>query len=176
MKLRSHLSLLYELLSRLPEPEIKTVLDAGSGRTSLSALMCSFPDADVTAVIYPGDERKRESCSEFIGVSASLCEADLCSGEVKGPFDLTVAHLLLGECRKFGHEFSELLSALRAIDTKYLAVIDYSEDPVVCEKEVAALSENGFELLFNETDENPDPQDFGSFKGVHNFGYLFRKN
>ena len=59
MKKKGHKILLENFLALLREEEkISQVLDAGSGRTSISALAEYFPGADITALFYPGDQRK----------------------------------------------------------------------------------------------------------------------
>ena len=55
---RSHITILRELLSDLSIADNSHILDAGSGKTSLSTIISCFPKASVVAIVYPGDERK----------------------------------------------------------------------------------------------------------------------
>jgi hypothetical protein len=119
--LRAHESILCDLLHELQEKGVRFILDAGSGRTSLSKIFDAFPDSDIDCVIYPGDERKKLSIHEYFPEkNYTLFELDLCKSNPEKRYDLAVAHLLLGEACKFDNSFTELLHALLSLKTKYV--------------------------------------------------------
>lgn len=128
-----HLKILTELFKGIDAGQKYKILDAGSGRTSLLFLTKQFNKSAVTALIYPGDDRKK------IGIQASVKESNYVLQEVdihkfrqRSKFDIVLAHLLLGEAGKFSKKyFPEMLKSLFKIKTRYLAVIDILDDPDV---------------------------------------------
>lgn len=109
------------------------ILDAGSGRTSLSFLTEYFKNSLISAVIYPGDERKKSGIIESVKAdNYYLEETDLNEHVQKTDFDIVLAHLLLGEAQKFSKEpFSKMLDSLFNIRTKYLVIVDILDDPSI---------------------------------------------
>ncbi len=109
------------------------ILDAGSGRTSLSFLTTHFNDGFISAIIYPGDERKRTGITESVKArNYTLKETDLNKYTQETDFDIVLAHLLLGEAEKFSKEpFSKMLDSLFSIKTKYLIIVDILSDQSV---------------------------------------------
>lgn len=174
MKKKGHKILLENFLALLREEEkISQVLDAGSGRTSISALAEYFPGADITALVYPGDQRKIGKVRE-IG-DFPILEWDLCGG-LASSYDLVTAHLLLGEAAKFGHSMDELLEGLLSVQCRYLVIIDYLEDPRVSRERIEELCRaKGLEVQYSGCVANDDWQTWVDFTGYHNFGYLFRR-
>ena len=109
------------------------ILDAGSGRTSLYFLTEAFPNSQITAIVYPGDERKKRGIrADISATNYVLREADILGFEQEREFDIVLAHLLLGEATKFGdNTLVGVLDALLGIKTRYLAIIDIVNDPDV---------------------------------------------
>ena len=176
--MKGHITILRDFLHAIKDESIASILDAGSGRTSLSLITEVFPDTPVDAVVYPGDVRKLNSISETAGAHKAVCavEKDICSDTINKAYDVVVAHLLLGEATKFGHAFEELLSRLFAIQCKYLIIIDYLEDPTVREIDIGKMcDENHLSVIYKSYFQNEQPQVWETFTGVHNFGYLIKK-
>jgi len=128
---REHAEMFRALFGGMDTDRPLEILDAGAGRTSLRLLLDTFPQGRVDAVTYPGDLRKINSIKESVPEgNYQLMEHDLCGG-VGRDYDIVVAHLLLGEATKFGNAFASLLEGLFSIPCRYLAVIDFPEDPRV---------------------------------------------
>lgn len=173
---RGHAIILREFLSDLITEEVARVLDAGSGKTSLSAIIACFPQAHVDAVVYPGDERKRCSIQSVPLGNRCVIERDICNDPIDGTYDLVVAHLLLGEAAKFGNAFRTLLEKLLAVKSRYYIIIDYLEDPGVDVRMIEALCREAQLTIIRKTCvENIAPQAWEYFTGMHNFGYLMER-
>lgn len=128
----THGELLGELFESFEVKRNYRILDAGSGRTSLYFLRSRFPHARITAIVFPGDQRKIKSIREFVPPSYyMLKEIDIINFNGKEEFDIVLAHLLLGEASKFGNTFDDVLDALFSIKTKHLVIMDVLEDPDV---------------------------------------------
>lgn len=141
-----HKRLLEELLEGFDAERNYRILDAGSGRTSLYFLTTRFPNAAITAVVYPGDERKMKGIREFVPASNyALREIDIKDFKCEQRFDIVLAHLLLGEATKFQNRFDDVLNALFAIDSDYLVIVDVLEDPDVDYRSILrAIALKGF--------------------------------
>ena len=173
---RAHLTILREFLNCLKNEPIQAILDAGSGVTSLSTLVEYFPNREIDAVVYPGDHRKINSIKENIRGKYHLIECDLCKEIITKPYDLVLAHLLLGEATKFGNPFPLLLERLMNIPAKYVIIIDYLQDPTVdCVMIEQYIKTSSMRQIQKLTAENSDPQQFSEFIGKTNFGYLIGK-
>lgn len=61
----THKKLLEALFRNFDAVRNYRIMDAGSGRTSLYFLTTAFPNATITAVVYPGDDRKIRGIREF---------------------------------------------------------------------------------------------------------------
>ncbi len=174
---RAHTQILYHFLTELQSERIQRILDAGSGKTSLTAIRAAFPAAQVDAVVYPGDERKLCTIRPMETERLSALELDLCQGELSTPYDLVVAHLLLGEAAKFSNTGQLLLERVLAIPFRYLIIIDYLEDPDVDGAMIPILcKQRKLSILKRVCVENAVPQVWADFVGTHNFGYLIRRN
>ena len=66
LKNSEHLKLLFKITAKINKEEIKTILDAGSGKTSLSILLRLFPESKIDAITYYNDLRKINSIKENI--------------------------------------------------------------------------------------------------------------
>lgn len=141
---------------------VEKILDAGSGKTSLSVLLGYFKNAHIDAIIFPGDDRKSKSIKKFIiSDRYTLTEEDICSTAVVGGYDLVLAHLLLGESVKWGNKFPDLLNRLLKINSKYFIIYDIKEDPSVDFDYIHnyALS-NDFKIVFESEIQKNDEQEF----------------
>lgn len=176
MGMRQHLVILNHFLEALDGHSIASILDAGSGRTSLSAIVSHFPQAEISAVVYPGDRRKLDTIRPIAEASKAdlhVLEKDLCRENMPKSYDLVVAHLLLGEAVTFGNPFDVLLERLLGIDFRYLIIIDYLEDPHVDSQQILrACERHGYQVADRLCLENEAPQVWEDFIGKHNFGYL----
>ena len=125
----------------------KTILDAGSGCTSLSILCEMFPSARIDAVIFPGDIRKRDSVARAnVSCDYELIEVDIAKMTFSKTYDLVIAHLLLGEATKWGNSITILLKKLFPI-TKHLMIADFPEDPEIDFTLIEKLAtESGFNI------------------------------
>lgn len=176
MAMRQHLVILNRFLEELEGRSIASILDAGSGRTSLSAIVSHFPQAEISAVVYPGDRRKLDTIlpiQEASKADIHVLEKDFCREAMPKGYDLVVAHLLLGEAVTFGNQFDVLLERLLGIDFRYLILIDYLEDPHVDSQQILqACERHGYQVADRLCLENEAPQVWEDFTGKHNFGYL----
>ena len=176
--MEGHRIILKDFLGVIKDENITGILDAGSGRTSLSVIAELFPDTPIDAVIYPGDTRKINSVSEIEArhPKINLIEKDICSDNIDKEYDLTVAHLLLGEAAKFGNRFETLLEKIITMKYKYLIIIDYLEDPSVNENAIAKMcDEKALTIVYKACFTNEQPQIWNDFTGTHNFGYLIKR-
>ena len=170
---KSHLRILRELLSDLSISDNYHILDAGSGKTSLSTIISCFPKANVDAIVYPGDERKLKTIRSMQSNKVNVVELDICDTPIPAHYDLVVAHLLLGEASKFGNSFQDLLRNLFSIQSRYYIIIDYLEDPKVDADAIRTYCEaTNFKVQDYICAENAEPQVWDDFIGAHNFGFL----
>ena len=177
--MEGHKVILHDLLNVVKNENIANILDAGSGRTSLSIITDTFPQTPVDAVIYPGDARKLNSVSEIKALCPKIrvIEKDICSDAIHDGYDLIVAHLLLGEAAKFGNSFEVLLKKIITMKYKYLIIIDYLEDPSVNENAILKMcDENDLTVVYSSRFTNEQPQVWEDFTGTHNFGYLIKRS
>ena len=176
--MRGHEIILHDFLNAIQTESVATILDAGSGRTSLSAILAAFPGASVDAVVYPGDTRKIDSISsiEDPRKQIHIQETDICTTPITKKYDVIVAHLLLGEAAKFGNSFKDLLNKVAAMKYRYLIIIDYLEDPGVNEQAIPEMCKaNRASVVYRSYFTNENPQVWEDFTGTHNFGYLIKK-
>jgi ribosomal protein RSM22 (predicted rRNA methylase) len=150
-----HKKLLEELFESFDTRRNYRILDAGSGRTSLHFLTTEFPDANITAIVYPGDERKIKGINESVHANNYvLKEIDIKDFRSETEFDIILAHLLLGEATKFGNRFNDVLNALFSIDTEYLVIVDVLEDTDVDYRSVLrAAAQKGSIKKINYSDK-----------------------
>ena len=153
------------------------MLDAGSGRTSLSLILRTFPMCQVDAVVYPGDLRKINSIREAVPAGRfRLIERDLCLGRMEQRYDIAVAHLLLGEAAKFGSPFALLLDSVLALQIERLAIIDFLEDPNEDFDMVLTHAQAyGYQVTRDCTTKKAEPFYGMKFTGWHYRGFLLEK-
>ncbi len=176
--MEGHRIILNDFLNLIKRENITSILDAGSGRTSLSTILDTFSNTSIGAVVYPGDIRKINSIKEISEYSenVSVIEKDICRDSVIKAYDIIIAHLLLGEAAKFGNSFEDLLEKIITMKYKYLIIIDYLEDPAVNENDIMKMCEKySLTIVRKSVFTNQEPQVWEDFTGVHNFGYLIKR-
>lgn len=171
-----HYSLLLELIKSIENEKVNKILDAGSGKTSLSILLKLFPDSNIDAIVYYNDSRKINSIKEcVISNRYNLNEKDICKDNIDGQYDLVLAHLLLGEAKKWGNAVFDLFCKLININSKYLIIYDYKEDESIDYKYLEQVFENKFIIVEKKEIEKKTPQVFENFIGKTYIAYLLRK-
>ena len=174
------------LTKRINREEVKKVIDAGSGKTSASVLLKYFPKANVDAVVYPGDNRKKHPLETAIESNRlELVEADICTTCFRKKYDLCLVHLTLGEAHNFGNHFSDLFHQIMDIKAKYFVIVDILEDPNVHYRYINQyLKEKGFKVLKKKKFKNPNPEHYPKvkcdtykleFDSKHYIAYLLEK-
>jgi len=161
-----HDKIIRVMVKPLLKQEIKKIIDAGSGKTSASCLLKYFADAKVDAVVFPGDNRKKNPLTSAIGSTRlSVKEADICSTKFTGKYDLCLAHLTLGEAHNFGNHFSDLFHHIMDINSKYFLFVDILEDPSVHFRYLEQwLKEKGYKILKKKKFKNPNPEHYPKVK------------
>ena len=175
--MEGHRIILNDFLDLLKGEDVTSILDAGSGRTSLSIIANTFSNTPIDAVVYPGDVRKLNPIKEIADYSEniSVIEKDICKDTFIKAYDIIIAHLLLGEAAKFGNSFEDLLEKVITMKYKYLIIIDYLEDPAVNENDIVKMCEKyDLTVVRKSVHTNETPQVWEDFTGVHNFGYLIK--
>ncbi len=181
-----HDKIIKTLIKPLKNEKVKKILDAGSGKTSASILLKYFPEAEVDAVIYPGDNRKKNPLETAIGSNRlNVEEADICEANIKKNYDLCVAHLTLGEATNFGNSFEKLFHKIVDMRAKHFIIIDIWEDPCVHYRYIEQyLKEKGFKIIIKKKFRNPHPEHYPKvkydkykleFDSHHYMSYLIRK-
>ena len=151
---------------KLKDEFIREVIDAGSGKTSASLVLKYFPKANVTAVVYPGDYRKKNPIETAIGSDRlTVVEADFCSKYPVGKFDFCLIHKTLGEAMRFGNSFENLFHVLMDIKASFFVLIDVLEDPCVHYRYIEQyLKEKGFKIRMKKVFRNPKPEHYPKVK------------
>ncbi len=145
---------------------IHEILDCGSGKTSLTFLTRRYPEANIDAIVYPGDKRKINSIKENVKGCYNLIEMDICKERPNKEYDLILAHLLLGEATMFGNESEDMINKLLSIKTKYILILDFLEDPSVnYDYLYAAIKEKGYKILDEKEFKKIEEQVFRDFVG-----------
>ena len=181
-----HDKIIKTLTKQINREEVKKVIDAGSGKTSASVLLKYFPKANVDAVVYPGDNRKKHPLETAIESDRlELVEADICTTCFRKKYDLCLVHLTLGEAHNFGNHFSDLFHQIMDIKAKYFVIVDILEDPNVHYRYINQyLKEKGFKVLKKKKFKNPNPEHYPKvkfdkykleFDSKHYLGYLIER-
>ena len=174
------------MIKPLSKFEISRIIDAGSGKTSASILLKYFPNSKVDAIIYPGDNRKRNPMSAIGSDRLEVVEADICNTQIKKPYDLCLAMFTLGEATNFGNSFENLFHHIMSIKSKYFILEDVFEDPCVHYRYIEQyLKEKGFKVLKKKKFKNPNPEHYPKtkfekykleFDSKHYLAYLIKNN
>ena len=181
-----HDKIFKNITKSLQKLKINKIIDAGSGKTSASCLLKYFPQASVDAVVFPGDNRKKNPLSNTIGSTRlNIQEANICTTEFKKKYDLCVAHLTLGEAQLFGNSFECLFHHIMDINAKYYIFVDILEDPCVHFRYLEQwLKEKGYKILKKKKFKNPNPEHYPKvkhdkykleFDSKHYLAYLVEK-
>lgn len=181
-----HDKIIKQMIKPLKNEEIKQIIDAGSGKVSASILLKYFPNAHLDAVIYPGDGRKKNPLQTAIGSNRlEIVETDICSSCIRKKYDLTLAHLVLGEATNFGNAFEKLFHQIMDIRSRYFVLVDVLEDPCVHFRYIEQyLKEKGFKVLKKKKFRNPHPEHYPKTKldkykleydSKHYMAYLIEK-
>ena len=173
---REHYNLVLKSLTTINKANIKNILDAGSGRTSLNILITIFPDANIDAIVYYNDQRKINSIKENVKGNYNLIQADICKDNIDLEYDLILAHLLLGESEKWGNSTKKIIDSLSNIKTKYLLIFDYKEDPIIDYEYLEKYLNNKYELINKSEKKLNEPQKFNDFVGRTYSVYLYKIN
>ena len=173
-----HYTLVKKLVEGIKRENINKILDAGSGKTSLSILLDLFPSSKIDAIVFYGDLRKINSLSATIVSNRyQLMEKDICKDNISNSYDLILAHLLLGEAIKWGNTVADLLLSLIKINSKYLIVYDFKEDISINYNYLEKTFQEYYLIIKKEEILKSEPQDFGNFIGKTYIAYLLeRKN
>ncbi len=154
------------MTSSLDRENVKKVIDAGSGKTSASILLKYFPNANVDAIVYPGDNRKKNPLESAIGSNRiDVIEADICKTCFRRKYDFCLVHLTLGEATNFGNSFENLFHQIMDIRSKYFLIVDIVEDPSVHFRYVEQwLKEKGYKIVKKKKFRNPNPEHYPKVK------------
>ncbi len=154
------------MTKKLNREEVKKVIDAGSGKTSASLCLKYFQSAEVDAIVYPGDNRKKNPLENAIGSNRlEIIEADICKTCFRRKYDFCMVHLTLGEAHNFGNHFSDLFHQIMDIRAKYFLITDIFDDPAVHYRYVEQyLKEKGFKILKKKKFKNPNPEKYPKTK------------
>ncbi len=161
-----HDKIIKTMIKPLKNVEIKKIIDAGSGKTSASILLKYFPTSKVDAIVFPGDNRKKNPLENSIGSNRlDVVEADICTTCFRKKYDFCLAHLTLGEAHQFGNHFSDLFHQLMDIRSKYFVVVDIFEDPAVHFRYMEQyFKEKGFKIIRKKKFKNPNPEHYPKVK------------
>ena len=182
-----HHKITKRMIKPLKNVYISKIIDAGSGKTSASLMLEFFPTCSVQAVIYPGDNRKKNPLSNAItSKRLEITEADICTAEFKRKYDLCFVHLSLGEALNFGNPFESLFHHIMAIKAKYFLIVDVLEDPCVHYRYIEQwLKEKNYKVILKKIFRNPHPEHYPKvaydkykleFDSKHYVAYLIRNN
>ena len=175
------------MIKPLKNAEINKVIDAGSGKTSASIMLKYFTTAQVDAIVYPGDNRKKNPLESTIGSNRlEVVEADICKSCFRKKYDLCLIHLTLGEAHNFGNHFSDLFHQLMDIKAKYFVVVDIFEDPAVHFRYMEQyFKEKSFKVIKKKKFRNPNPEHYPKtkfdkykleFDSKHYLAYLIERS
>lgn len=181
-----HDKIVKTMIKPLKNVEIKKIIDAGSGKTSASLLLKYFNNAQVDAIVFPGDNRKKNPLETVISSNRlEVVEADICKECFRKKYDLCLAHLTLGEAHNFGNHFTDLFHQLMDIKSKYFLIIDIFEDPAVHFRYMEQyFKEKGFKVIKKKKFHNPNPEHYPKvkydkykleFDSKHYLAYLVEK-
>ncbi len=161
-----HDKIVKEMTKKLNRDNFKKIIDAGSGKTSASILLKYFVNAQVDAIVFPGDTRKKNPLENAIGSNRlEVFETDMCKACFRKNYDLCLAHLSLGEAHNFGNHFSDMFHQLMDIKSKYFLIIDILEDPAVHYTYMEHyFREKGFKVLRKKKFRNPRPEHYPKVK------------
>lgn len=161
-----HDKIFSKMTRRIDRASIKKVIDAGSGKISASILLKYFPNAELDAIIYPGDNRKKNPLENAIGSDRlNVIEADICHTTFRKHYEFCLVHLSLGEARHFDNSFEDLFHNIMQIKASYFLIIDIFEDPCVHFRYLEQyIKEKDFTILKKKKFKNPKPEHYPKVK------------
>jgi hypothetical protein len=166
----------FKIINEMLGEHYNSILDLGSGKTSMGILLKLFPNTSITGICYPGDHRKLDSIKENCIGNFDLVEMDICKEKPKGKYDLVLCHLLLGETLKFGNILGDMLDSIFSINANQICIIDFKEDIDIDLDFVKKVGkEKGYLLVYEKVFKKECPQQFTKFKGENYIGLLFTK-
>lgn len=169
---KEHENLLVPLFSECEN--ISSVLDAGSGRTSMSLILSYFKEAAVTGVVFPGDDRKLNPLTSFKADNLKLVETDLVKNELSCDYDLVVCHLLFGEALMWGNSLENLVNSITRLKAKNVIVCDIVEDLSVDKNLIInKFKKSGYNVKTSVTVQKEKEQQFTNFVSKSYYGILF---
>ena len=176
LKNSEHYKLLSDLVKDIEKEQITRILDAGSGKTSLSILLNLFPNAQIDGVVFYNDTRKINSIKENVSNNRyTLIEKDICKDKLNKSYDLVLAHLLLGEATKWGNTVEELTDKLLSIQSDYFIIFDIKEDPTIDSKKLEKRFQQDFVILKKEEIVKENPQEYDDFIARTYVAYLLKR-
>lgn len=154
------------MTKKLKRDEFKKVIDAGSGKISASIALKYFPNSRVDAVIFPGDNRKKNPLENAIGSDRlEIMEADICNTTFRKQYDFCLVHCSLGEALRWGNSFENMFHHIMDIKADYFLIIDIFEDPCVHFRYIEQyLKEKGFKIVKKKKFKNPTPEHYPKVK------------
>jgi hypothetical protein len=174
---KEHWQLLSKAYEKINSLKINKILDAGSGKTSLSSLLEYFRNAYIEAITYPNDTRKINSIKEnIISKRYKLIEMDICKNKFDCKYDLVLSHLLLGEAVKWGNNFYDLFHKLLNINSEYFIIFDIMEDPSVDYEYIKDyVKNNNYKLIYYDKINKLEPKVYDDFISKTYSIYLIKR-
>ncbi len=128
----SQKKILDALFKSIPIKNPRTVIDAGSGRTSIHYLAHRFKNIVITGIVYPGDRRKLEPILACVPEdNYQIAQTDIRKFNPRQKSEIILAHLFLGEATKFGRNtFPGVLKKLLSLSSKYLVIVNLTSDNI----------------------------------------------
>lgn len=164
------------ILDNMLDDKYTNILDLGSGKTSMSLLLNKFKVSNITGVCYPGDNRKLDKIKKECIGKYKLIEKDICKDIIEEKFDLILCHLLFGEAIKFYNTVESMSNKVFSLDSKYILVIDYLEDPDIDFKLLINIAKDkGYNISKKEVFEKEIHENYNNFIGKNYIGILFIK-
>ena len=154
---------------------IETILDCGSGKTSLTYLTLKYPNASIDAIVYPGDMRKINSIKENVSGNYNLIELDICKTKIEKRYDLVLAHLLIGEAVTFNNTSEDMIDKLLEISSRYFLILDFLEDNSINYDYLYSKIGEKFKILDEKEFLKKEPQVFSTFVGYTYKALLIEK-
>jgi hypothetical protein len=178
-KKSDHIKIFKTLASPIKKLNLQSILDCGSGKTSLGLIQKFFPNVkDIDAVVYPGDDRKIDSIHEIFP-KFNVLELDIVRDKIDKKYSLNLGHLLFGESLKFGNKLKNMVKAYFDIEADYYLIIDWYEDSSIDFNYIKEYAiKNNLELIkefITPLNEKQFNKRLGIFAENY-YGMLFKNN
>lgn len=141
----SQQKILDDLFSVINDTEIKSIVDIGSGRTSIQYLTDKYKNLMITGVVFPGDIRKIDPIKECVtNTNYKIIQQDILNFDSNQEIDIVLGHLFLGEAEKFNcNKFEEIVNKLFSIKTKCLILVNLFRDNINYNLLLKKITEEG---------------------------------